>query len=64
MPTFTEKQIRKEKKKEKNAVEKFLETDDVTYMRKADECKKKWMELERNMKVDQETKKAKMKKKK
>lgn len=63
MLTFTEKQIRKEKKKEKNAVVKFLETDDVSYMQKADECKKKWMELERNMKVDQETKKAKMKKK-
>lgn len=63
MLTFTEKQIRNEKKREKNAIAKYLETDDVSYMRKADECKKKWMELERNMKVDQETKKAKMKKK-
>lgn len=64
MLTFTEKQIRNEKKREKNAVAKYLETDDVSYMRKADECKKKWMELERNMNVDQEKKKAKMKKKK
>ena len=64
MHTFTEKQIRNEKKREKNAVAKYLETEDVSYMRKADECKKKWMELERNQKVDLQKKMTKQQQKK
>ena len=63
MLTFTQRQIRNEKKREKNAVAKYLETDDVSYMRKADECKKKWMELERNQMVDQQKKRTKQMKK-
>ena len=63
MLTFTEKQIRNEKKREKNAVAKYLETDDVSYWRKADECKKKWMELERNQKVDLQKKMTKQQQK-
>ena len=59
MLTFTQRQIRNEKKREKNAVKKYLETKDVSYMRKADECKKKWMELERNQKVDLQKKMSK-----
>lgn len=63
MLTFSQKQIRNEKKREKNAVEKYLKTNDVSYMRKADECKKKWMELERNQKVDLQKKMTKKQKK-
>lgn len=61
--SFTQREVRKEKKKERNAIARFSETQNDDYLRKADECKKKWMDLERNMKVDQEKKKAKMKKK-
>ena len=61
--SFTQRQIRNEKKKENTAIRRFSETQNDDYLRKADIRRKKWMELERNMKVDQETKKAKMKKK-
>jgi len=63
MLTFTERQIRNEKKREKNAVAMYIETDDVSYMRKADECKRKWIELERNQKVDLQKKMSKEMKK-
>ena len=56
MLTFSQKQIRNEKKREKNAIAKFKETNDVSYMRKADSCKEKWMELERNQMVDRQKK--------
>jgi hypothetical protein len=52
MLTFTQKQIRNEKKRERKAIKNFQKTNDVSYMRKADKCKEKWMELERNQMVD------------
>tara|TARA_Y100001958_G_scaffold102256_1_gene71106 strand:+ start:297 stop:1166 length:870 start_codon:yes stop_codon:yes gene_type:complete len=61
--SFTQREIKKEKKKERTAIRRYSETQNDDYLRKADIHRKKWMELERNMKVDQETKKAKMKKK-
>ena len=62
--SFTQRQIRNEKKKENTAIRRFSETQNDDYLRKADIHRVVgWMELERNMKVDQETKKAKMKKK-
>ena len=57
---FTQRQIRNEKKKENTAIRRFSETQNDDYLRKADTHRKRWMELERNMKVDQETKKAKL----
>ena len=57
--TFTEREIRNEKKKEKIANLKFTETKNDDYLRKADKHRKNWIELERNQKIDQEKEKMK-----
>lgn len=55
--TFSQKEIRSEKKKERTANRRFTETKNDDYLRKADKHRERWMELERNQKVDQEKKK-------
>ena len=57
--SFTDREIRKEKKKERTANRKFTETNNDDYLRTADKHRENWMELERNQRVDQEKKNVK-----
>lgn len=62
--SFTEKEIRTEKKKERTANRRFTETNNTDYLQKADKHRERWIELERNQKVDQEKKNKKIKEQK
>ena len=54
--THSQKQIRKEQKKSRQAEQKFQETNDTSWLTKRDTHNDKVLELERNLNVNQENK--------